>query len=264
MPLNPKIARFGLHFWEEPCISGKNGSGTVFFSGCALRCVYCQNFDISHKNGGVIKTVEELADIMRSLENEGAHNINFVNPTHYVWAIKKALEIYKPSVPLVYNSGGYDSSDVISENIFDIYLFDLKYISPEKSLKYSGVSDYFKVASSAIKTAYKLKNKPLINNNGIMQSGVIIRHLLLPMNTREAMGVIDWVTNNTPEAYFSLMAQYIPCGKAELFPEINRKITKREYDKVVNYLLEKNIKNLYIQSRSSATADYIPKFNLGV
>lgn len=262
MPLYPKIARAELHFWEEPCISGKNGSGTIFFSGCSLRCAYCQNYDISHKNGGILKTPEELANIMRELENKDAHNINFVNPTHYIWAIEEALEIYKPSVPLVYNSGGYDNASVIEKDIFDIYLMDLKYLSSDISKKYSAAEDYFEKASEAIKAAYKLKGEPRFEN-GIMQSGLIIRHLVLPMNTREAIKVIDWVNDNTPNAYFSLMAQYIPSGKAKDFSEINRRITKREYDKVVDYICGKNIPNVYIQSRESAKECYVPDFNLG-
>lgn len=262
MPLYPKIARADLHFWEEPCISGKDGSGTIFFSGCSLRCVYCQNFHISHKNGGVLYTPKDLADIMKDLENRGAHNINFVNPTHYIWAIKEALKIYKPKIPLVYNSGGYDLESVINEDIFDIYLLDLKYISEDKSLKYSGVTDYFEVASKAILAAYKLKSKPIFNN-GIMQSGIIVRHLVLPMNTNEAIRVIDWVNDNVPSVYFSLMAQYIPSGKAENYKEINRRITQREYDKVVDYICGKNMPNVYIQSRESAKECYVPYFNLG-
>lgn len=263
MPLFPKIARADLHFWEEPCISGKNGSGTIFFSGCSLRCVYCQNFEISHLGGGEVKTVNDLAEIMRELENRGAHNINFVNPTHYAWAIREALKIYKPNIPLVYNSGGYDSVSAIEEDIFDVYLLDIKYVSSEKSLRYSGISDYFEVAANAVKAAYRLKAEPKINPDGIMQSGVIIRHLVLPQSTREAMAVADWVAENTPNAYFSVMAQYLPCGKAENYSEINRRITRREYDKVIDYVCSKNIKNVYVQSRTSAESDYIPKFNLG-
>ncbi len=263
MPLLPKIARADLHFWEEPCISGKNGSGTVFFSGCSLRCVYCQNYDISHLGGGELKSIEDLAEIMRELENRGAHNINFVNPTHYIWAIRAALDIYKPTIPLVYNSGGYDLESVIKEDIFDIYLLDLKYVSSEKSLRYSGVKDYFQYASNAIKTAYKLKGKPIFNEDGIMQSGVIVRHLVLPQNTNEALKVIDWVAANVPNAHLSLMAQYLPCGKAEQYSEINRRITRREYDKVLDYVCSKNTENVYIQDRLSAKKEYIPTFNLG-
>ena len=262
MPLYPKIARADLYFWEEPCISGKNGSGTVFFSGCSLRCVYCQNYEISHNNGGILKTPEELAEIMRELENKGAHNINFVNPTHCIWAIREAIKIYKPSIPLIYNSGGYDNVSVIEEDIFDIYLMDLKYVSSDISFKYSAAANYFDKASAAIKAAYKLKGEPQMKN-GIMQSGLIIRHLVLPMNTRETLKVIDWVAENVRNAYFSLMAQYIPCGKAAEFKELNRPITEREYNKTVDYLCGKNLRNVYIQDRKSAKDSYIPKFDLG-
>lgn len=262
MPYLPKIARADLHFWEEPCISGKNGSGTIFFSGCTLRCVYCQNFEISHKGNGKIITVEELADIMRKLEQRGAHNINFVNPTHYFHIIKEALKIYKPKIPLVCNSSGYELESNIKEDIFDIYLFDLKYVSGKKSLKYSGVADYFDVASKAITTAYKLKGAPKIDSNGIMHSGVIIRHLVLPLSTNEAISVIDWFCENTQDAYLSIMAQYVPCGNAEKHKEINRKITKREYEKVLDYLCSKDIKNIYIQDRISSDTKFIPDFNL--
>ncbi len=262
MPIYPKIARADLHFWEEPCISGKNGSGTVFFSGCSLRCVYCQNYEISQGGKGETITPERLAQIFRELENKGAHNINFVNPTHYIWAIEQALKIYKPKIPLVFNSGGYDLEETVKKGIFDIYLFDLKYVSSDKSLKYSAASDYFEVASKAILAAYKLKGEACFEN-GIMQSGVIVRHLVLPMNTNEAIRVIDWVNDNVPSVYFSLMAQYIPSGKAENYKEINRRITQREYDKVVDYICGKNMPNVYIQSRESAKECYVPDFNLG-
>lgn len=263
MPYLPKIARTDLHFWEEPCISGTQGSGTIFFSGCTLRCVYCQNFKISHKNEGVIVTVEKLADIMRELEQRGAHNINFVNPTHYFHIIKDAISIYKPKIPLVCNSSGYELIDNINQDIFDIYLFDLKYVSSDKALKYSGAADYFSYATNAITAAYKLKGSAVLDKNGIMQSGVIVRHLVLPLSTNEAIAVIDWFCENTPDAYLSIMAQYIPCGNAERYKEINRKITKREYEKVLNYLYTKDVKNIYIQDRLSADPKFIPDFNGG-
>ena len=260
MPQNPKIARADLHFWEEPCISGTNGSGTIFFSGCSLSCVYCQNYEISHGDKGRVITPQQLADIMRELENKGAHNINFVNPTHYFDAIKQALKIYRPNIPLVYNSGGYDLEDNIKEDIFDIYLMDLKYVSSEKSAKYSFAKDYFDYASRAIKAAYNLR-KNVVDQNGIMQSGVIIRHLVLPLATREAMAVIDWVAENTPDAYFSLMSQYLPCGRAAEFKELNRKITKREYEKVLDHLYTKSLTNVFVQDYSSSDKKYIPDFN---
>lgn len=262
MPLYPVVARAALHFGEEPCISGKNGSGTIFFSGCSLKCVYCQNEIISHKNKGKIISPKRLAEIFKELENSGAHNINFVNPTHFIYAIKEALSIYKPRIPLVYNSSGYDLPEKIGEDIFDIYLMDLKYINEEKSLRYSGVNNYFEYASKSIKEAYRLKGETVFDDNGLMKSGVIVRHLILPMNTNESKKIVDWFSGNTNNAVLSLMSQYTPMAKAEEFSEINRKITKREYDKVIDYAIMKNIKKVYVQEMSSADKSYIPNFDL--
>ena len=260
MPLYPVVAKYMLHFGEEPSISGEKGSGTIFFSSCSLGCVFCQNEEISHKRKGEIITPVRLAEIFKELEEKGAHNINLVNPTHFIWAIKEALKIYHPEIPLVYNSSGYDDFNVIKENIFDIYLMDLKYVSSEKSLKYSGAADYFENASKAIKTAYSLSGKPEFFENGIMRKGLIVRHLVLPLSTKEAIKVIDWFSENTPDAFLSIMSQYVPLAKAKDYPEINRKITNREYEKVLDYVMNKNIKNVYIQERNSATTDLIPDF----
>lgn len=262
MPLTAKIAHADLHFWEEPCISGKNGSGTVFFSGCTLRCVYCQNYRISHGQAGRFVSAEQLAAIFKDLEERGAHNINFVNPTHYIGAVKQALDIYRPKIPLVCNSGGYDRESVIRENIFDIYLLDLKYLSSDKALKYSGAADYPEVAVKAIKAAYAMTGKPTYDKNGIMQRGLIVRHLVLPQSTREAISVAEWFKNNTPDAVLSIMAQYIPVYRAGEFPEINRRITAREYEKVLNSIMELDIENVYIQQPDSASEQYIPHFNM--
>lgn len=261
MPLFPVVAKASLHFGEEPCISGTRGSGTVFFSGCSLNCVYCQNYEISHLKKGALITPERLSEIFRELEEKGAHNINLVNPTHFIWAIKEALSIYRPKIPLVYNSGGYDLPEVISENIFDIYLLDLKYISSERSLKYSKAENYFKYASESIKAAYKLCSESVFDSEGIMQNGLIIRHLCLPLATNEAIRVIDWVSENTPKAYLSIMSQYFPTGKASEYSEINRRITNREYEKVLSYVIEKNLPNVFIQERSSADKGYVPDFD---
>ena len=263
MPLNPRVARADLHFWEEPCISGNKGSGTVFFSGCSLSCVYCQNFDISHKNSGKTITDRELADIFKELEQKGAHNINLVTPSHYVTSIIKALDIYKPKIPVVYNSSGYDNSETIKmlEGYIDVYLMDLKYISEDRALKYSCAQNYPEIAKNAIIEAYCQQNKCVFKDE-IMQKGVIVRHLLLPQGTREAMAVFDWVRENTPNAYFSIMSQYLPLGKASNFKEINRKVTDREYNKVLDYICSFDFPNVYIQSKSSADKSYIPDFNL--
>ncbi len=262
MPNLPRIARAGLHFWEEPCISGKHGSGTVFFSGCSLKCVYCQNFDISHNGFGKNVSIERLAEIFKELESKGAENINLVNPTHYIGAIKEALKIYKPNIPIVYNSSGYDSIYTVNNGFTDVYLFDFKYCDNEKSLKYSAAADYFTVATNAIKKAYDLIGKCKFDDSGIMQSGIIIRHLLLPSSTNDAIRIIDWAAENCKNAVFSLMSQYVPMGKADEYKEINRRITAREYDKVCNHLMEKDFCNIYVQERESANTAYIPEFNL--
>ena len=263
MPLRVKIARADLHFWEEPSISGENGSGTVFFSGCNLACCYCQNFDVSHKCNGKEITVEGLAEIFKMLENKEANNINLVTPTHYAWAIKQALDIYKPKIPIVYNSSGYETVETLKmlQGYIDIFLLDLKYLSEDRALKYSCAKDYPEYAKAAILEAYR--QSPFCEfEDGIMKKGVIIRHLLLPQGTKEAMAVFDWVRDNTPNAYFSIMSQYIPMGEAEKFKEINRKVTKREYEKVLDYICSFDFTNVYIQEKSSANKQFIPDFNL--
>ena len=262
MPLLPKVARASLHFWEEPIISGKNGSGTVFFSGCSLNCVYCQNYEVSHKGHGKTITVTRLAEIFKELEEKNAHNINLVTPTHYIFAIKEALKIYKPKIPVVYNSSGYDLPEALKEleGLVDIFLLDFKYITPERAKLYSGAYDYPQVVKSAVFEALRQCPKAQIEN-GIMKKGVIIRHLLLPQATKEAIAIFDWVRENANSAYFSLMSQYVPFGKALDMPIINRKITKREYEKVINYILSTDFQNVFIQETKSADTKYIPKFD---
>jgi len=263
MPLLPRVARADLHFWEEPIISGTNGSGTVFFSGCSLSCVFCQNYNISHKGEGKAVSYERLAQIFYELEQKGAHNINLVSPTHYALAIKKALDIYKPKVPIVYNSGGYDSVETLKmlEGYIDIFLMDLKYLNSERATLYSCAPDYPTIAQNAIKEALRQQPESVVEQ-GIMKKGVIIRHLLLPQGTNEAVSVFDWIRDIAPLAYFSIMSQYTPYGKATEMPVINRKITAREYEKVLNYICEYNTDKVFIQERISADKKYIPDFDL--
>lgn len=263
MPLLPKVARAALHFWEEPVISGKNGSGTVFFSGCSLDCAFCQNYNVSHNGFGKEISYERLAEIFYELEQKGAHNINLVSPSHYALAIKKALDIYKPKIPIIYNSSGYDNIEALKmlEGYIDIYLMDLKYLDNERALKYSSTFDYPEVALRAIKEAYSQKSDVVIEN-GIMKKGVIVRHLLLPQATKEAMAVFDWVRENTPNAYFSIMSQYTPFGRAKEMPVINRKVTKREYQKVLEYIMSFSSENVFIQEQNSADEGFIPPFDL--
>ncbi len=262
MPDIPMVARAALHFWEEPSISGTNGSGTIFFSGCSLHCVYCQNSDISVKNKGRAVTADQLADIFKKLENDGAHNINLVTPTHFVKSIIEAINIYKPSIPVVYNSSGYENVETLKslQGYVDIYLMDFKYIDEQKTQLYSNAPNYANICKTALLEAYRQQGECKFKNN-IMQKGVIVRHLLMPQATRDAIAIFNWVRQNLPEAYFSVMSQYIPLYKANDMPIINRKITPREYDKVINYIIDTGFKNCYIQELSSANKNYIPKFD---
>lgn len=264
MPLLPVIARAGLHFWEEPCISGTNGSGTIFFSGCSLGCVFCQNNEISHKNFGKKVSVERLAEIFKELENKGAHNINLVNPTHYLDAIEEAIKIYKPNIPIVYNSSGFDTEAQIkrASKFTDIFLMDYKYRSNERARKYSKAESYPEIAEKAILKCAEIIKENVIDKNGIMQKGLIIRHLILPQGTNDAIEVVKWVENNVPWAFLSLMSQYTPCGDLTDYKEINRKITHREYNKVLDFASQTKIDNILTQELSSSTAEYIPPFNL--
>lgn len=264
MPSLPVVARASLHFWEEPPISGTKGSGTVFFSGCSLGCVYCQNEEISHKRFGKKITVEELAEIFKKLELSGAHNINLVNPTHYLDAIEKAVSIYKPKIPFVYNSGGYDKEESIirAAKFCDIFLMDLKYVSSDKAERYSKAKDYPDVAKKALIKCKELVGDNVYDNNGIMQKGLIVRHLMLPCGTNEAIEVINFVGENLKGADFSLMSQYTPCGNLENHKELQRKITKREYEKVLAVAEQTDIDNIYIQDLSSSNKEFVPSFDL--
>lgn len=264
MPENPIVARAGLHFWEEPPISGKNGSGTVFFSGCSLGCVFCQNEVISHKNFGKPITVNRLAEIFKELEELGAHNINLVNPTHYVHAISDALKIYKPNIPIVYNSGGYDTVEAIqmASEFVDVFLMDMKYRSSDRALKYSKAADYPEIAENAILKCAEIIKENVFDGEGMLKKGLIIRHLILPQGTNDAIEVIKWVEQNVPWAIFSLMSQYIPHGNLEDYKEINRKITKREYYKVLDFAQNCKIQNIFTQDLESGDEKYIPTFDL--
>lgn len=257
-----RIARAALHFWEEPCISGERGSGTVFFSGCNLKCVYCQNFEISRENRGVEVSDERLIEIFESLIDQGAHNINLVNPTHYALRLSELLKKWKSPVPIVYNSSGYESVETLKvlDGLINIYLPDFKYIRNDKAKRYSAAEDYPEIATAALAEMSRQTGKAVFDGD-IMKRGMIIRHLILPQNTNSAIAIIDHVAENFPEAYLSLMAQYIPCTNLTNFSEIDRKITPREYEKVINYAVEKGISKLFIQEMSSADKKYIPPFD---
>lgn len=258
-----KLARAALHFWEEPCISGKNGSGAVFFSGCNLKCVYCQNYEISIGDKGTQISDERLIEIFEGLIDEGAQNINLVNPTHYATRLAEVLSKWKCPVPIVYNSSGYESVETLRlfEGIVDIYLPDFKYIRSEKAQRYSRAKDYPQAVKAALFEMRRQQPKDIFEN-GIMKRGMIIRHLILPQNTNSSLEIIDYIKENFESTYLSLMAQYVPCGNLKDFPELQRKITKREYEKVVNYACQKGLQRVFVQELGSADKMYIPPFDL--
>lgn len=259
------VARAALHHWEEPCISGKNGSGTVFFSGCNLRCVYCQNFEISHNCFGKTVSEKRLTEIFDSLIEAGAHNLNLVNPTHYALPLAKVLKEYKSPVPVVYNSSGYESAETLKrlEGLVDIYLPDLKYSTPDRAGKYSSAPDYFETACEAIREMRRQVPTDIFSPDGLMQKGLIVRHLILPMNTNRSLEIFSWIKKTLGEKTFvSLMAQYTPCGEIDAFPELQRKITEREYKKVLAFLEEVGFENAFVQQRTAADSGFIPDFDL--
>lgn len=258
-----RLARAALHLWEEPCISGKNGSGTVFFSGCNLKCVYCQNYEISSENKGIEVGEEKLIGIFENLISQGAHNINLVNPTHYSEALARVFNKWKCPVPVVWNTSGYESVETLKKlkGLVDIYLTDFKYIRPEKAKLYSAAQDYPAVVKAALAEMAGQIPKDEFDENGMMKKGIIIRHLILPANTNSSLEILDYLKSSYKERYISLMAQYTPCGKLENFPEINRRITEREYKKVVDYAVNSGFENIFTQKISSAGKNFIPPFD---
>lgn len=258
-----KLARAALHFWEEPCISGKNGSGAIFFSGCNLGCVFCQNFDISHNCKGVEVSDERLIDIMKSLVDKGANNINLVNPTHYSAQLLRVFEKYRPPVPIVYNTSGYDSVEMLRsfDGIVDVYLPDFKYIRSDKAQKYSKAENYPQVAEAALREMKRQVGNDAFNGDGIMQKGMIIRHLVLPSNTNSSVEALDYLAENFSDTYISVMAQYVPCGDLSNYKEINRPLTQREYDKVVNHIFDLGLEKIFVQELEAASDEFIPDFD---
>lgn len=259
----PRVARVAPHYWEEPCISGSKGSGAIFFSRCVMSCVFCQNHQISSGGSGRDISVEGLTECMKYLEGLGVHNINLVSPTPYVESIIEALCKYRPSVPIVYNTSGYEKAETLRrlEGIVDIYLPDMKYVSSQLSGKYSGASDYFEFALPAIREMLRQTGAPIFKDE-ILQKGTLVRHLILPGHTKESISVLRILSDEFGEQILiSLMGQYVPLGKAKSFTEINRRITKREYDKVKTFI-EKTSLNGYYQELSSAKEEYVPDFDL--
>ena len=261
----PVVARAALHFWEEPCISGTKGSGTVFFTGCSLQCVFCQNEQISvRREVGRALTARELSDVFFRLIEQGAHNINLVNPTHFASGIAEALRFRPLPVPVVYNSGGYERAETLRmlEGLISIYLPDYKYRDSALSQRLSGAADYPEHAAEAILEMVRQTGPASFDGDGMLQRGTIVRHLILPGHTRNSIEVLDWLKENLPEGTLvSLMAQYVPCGRAADYPEIDRRITKREYEKVQQHLFALGLDG-YVQERKSAKKDFIPPIDL--
>ncbi|MBP3284747.1 MAG: radical SAM protein [Clostridia bacterium] len=261
-----KIARAALHAWEEPCISGEKGSGTVFFSGCTLKCVFCQNYALSHENSGKEISVERLAEIFLELQGRGAHNINLVTPTHYVLQIIEALKIAKKkglSIPVVYNSSGYERVETIDllKGYVNIYLPDFKYFSNELAKNYSGASQYFEIASAALKRMYQQVGKPEFDENGMLKKGIVVRHLVLPGFTEDSKRVIRYLYETYGNnIYLSIMNQYTPLPHVAKYPEINRKVTEEEYNAVVDFACDLGVENAFIQEGDTAEESFIPDF----
>lgn len=259
----PRIARAALHRWEEPCISGTRGSGAVFFSGCALRCAFCQNEAISRGGCGEAVSIRRLADIFRELEDQGAHNINLVTAAHFVPAVLDALELYRPGIPLVYNSSGYESMETLRllDGVIDVYLPDYKYIDPAMARLLSGAADYPDVAWAAITEMCRQTGKAVYDDQGMMTRGTLIRHLLLPGLTGDAMRILTRIRDELPDTPVSLMGQYMPCGRAREIPGMNRRVTKREYDRVKAHMQMIGLDG-YRQELEAASGEYVPDFDL--
>lgn len=263
-----KAARAALHHWEEPCISGTRGSGAVFFSGCTLRCCFCQNYSISSETYGKEISEQKLAQIFFELQNQGAHNINLVTATQYLPSILNALDRIKDklNIPVVYNSSGYEKPETIRllKDYVDIYLPDLKYFSSKLSQKYSKAEDYFKVASNAVRLMIEQTGKPVFDSDGILQKGVIIRHLVLPNCRKDSITLLHWIKETLPDKSYliSLLSQYTPFYKSHEYPELNRRITTYEYESVLKEAISLGLVEGFIQEKSSAKEEYTPPFNL--
>ncbi len=263
-----KIALYSIHNFEEPCISGKKGSGTVFFSNCNLNCIFCQNYEISQLGKGKEKTIEKLAEIFLIQQKRGAENINLVTPTSYVPQIIEAIKIAKRkelNIPIIYNTNGYENVETLKllEGYIDIYLPDLKYAENNLAKKYSKVDDYFEIATKAIKEMIRQVGVPKFNKKGLIQNGVLIRHLVLPNHIENSKKVLKWIKENTPkEIYISVMAQYFPTYKAKKDKKLNRKLTKKEWEEIENYIEELEIQNGYLQELGEHEDEYVPNWQI--
>ena len=262
-----KIALYSTHNFEEPCISGEKGSGTVFFSNCTMRCIYCQNYEISQLGKGREITIEELANIFILQQEKGVENINLVTPTSYVPQIIEALKIAKKNglkIPIVYNTNGYEKVETLKmlEGYIDIYLPDLKYYYDELGQEYSKVKNYFNTTTKAIKEMYRQVGAPVLNEEGIMQKGLMVRHLILPGETENSKYVLKWIKENLDSKVFvSIMAQYFPTYLAKNVEKLNRKLTPEEYEEIENYVFELDFENGYMQDLGDHEEEYVPNWD---
>lgn len=261
-----KIALYSTHNFEEPCISGKKGSGTVFFSNCNMNCVFCQNYEISQQGKGKEITIEELAEIFIKQQEKDVENINLVTPTSYVPQIIEAIKIARNKglkLPIVYNTNGYEKVETLKmlEGYVDIYLPDFKYSDNELAKRLSKVDNYFEIATQALTEMYRQTGKAVFDDRGIMQKGMIIRHLVLPNHILNSRKVLKWINENMHDVYVSVMAQYFPTYKAKDIEDINRKLTKEEYEQIENYLYRLDLENGYIQELGEHEEEYVPKWD---
>ena len=263
-----KIALYSIHKFEEPCISGENGSGTIFFSNCNMNCIYCQNYEISQLGKGKEISIEKLAEIMLKQQEKGVENINLVTPTSYALHIIEAIKIAKQKglkIPIVYNTNGYENVETLKllEGLVDIYLPDLKYFDNELGKKYSKVDNYFEIATEAIKEMYRQVGQSVLDEKGVMKKGLMIRHLILPNNIENSKQILKWIKENFDNnVYVSIMAQYFPTYKAKKTSDLNRKLTQKEYEEVEQYLYDLELENGYIQELGEHEEEYVPKWDI--
>lgn len=261
-----KIARVGLHHFEEPCLSGERGSGTIFFSGCNLRCLFCQNFEISHGGKGLEVSEKQLVSLMLYLQDSGAHNINLVTPSNYTNLLKDTLKIAKPQlkIPIVWNSSGYETVQNLKklDGLVDIYLPDFKYSDDDLAWQYSHAKGYRKVAFDAISEMRRQQPADLFDGDGMMQKGVIVRHLVLPGALENTKGVLQDISSIDDTMYVSLMGQYFPTPNVENHPILSRRITEDEYDQATQAFFDAGLQNGFSQELDSATEEYVPDFDL--
>ena len=263
-----KVARAALHFWEEPCISGEEGSGTVFFSGCTMRCVFCQNREISRGEAGKLISTERLAEIFLELQKKGANNINLVTPMHYAPQITAALDIARKNglhLPIVWNTGGWELPESVEavKNYSDIWLTDFKYFDNSLAEKFSNAKNYFENASASLKKMLEQTGEPVFDDDGMMKKGIIVRHLVLPGHTDDSKKVLRWLWENFGDKiWISIMNQYTPLCSEEKFPELSRKVTDEEYDEVVDFAVSLGIENAFVQDGEAVSESFIPPFDL--